>query len=113
MALQFFLRSSRAARQSFYRDVLTRRFDLRTMTFSSSIRNTLFCEKPPKGFEKFFRDKPGSKKEIPKEEPKSSNEAPKQSKTSERKPPPDFRKPEFRNKTASSGSSSSGGGQKN
>ena len=78
MALHFFLRSSSAARHSFFRDLLTRRFDLRTMSFSSNIRNTLFCEKPPKGFEKFFRDKP-SKKEVPKEEPKSSKEPPKQS----------------------------------
>ena len=100
MALQFFLRSSRAVRHSFYRDVLTRRFDLGTMSFSSNIRNTLFCEKPPKGFEKFFRDKP-SKKEVPKEEPKSNKDAPKQSKSSERIAPPPLR-----NRSTSSGSSS-------
>ena len=97
MALQFFLKSSRAARHSFFRDLITRRFDLRTMTFNSNVRNMLFCERPPKGFEKFFRDKP-SKKEVPKEEPKSSKEPPKQSKSSNPAPPP-------RSKSSSSGSS--------
>merc|ERR1711963_1200947 len=58
----------------------------------------LFCERPPKGFEKFFRDKP-SKKEVPKEEPKSSKEPPKQSKSSNPTPPPP------RSKSSSSGSS--------
>ena len=97
MALQFFLKSSRAARHSFFRDLITRRFDLRTMTFNSNVRNMLFCERPPKGFEKFFRDKP-SKKEVPREEPKSSKEPPKQSKSSNPAPPP-------RSKSSSSGSS--------
>lgn len=98
MALQFFLKSSRAARHSFFRDLITRRFDLRTMTFNSNVRNMLFCERPPKGFEKFFRDKP-ARKEVPKEEPKSSKEPPKQSKSSDRTPPPP------KSKNSSSGSS--------
>ena len=98
MALQFFLKSSRAARHSFFRDLITRRFDLRTMTFNSNVRNMLFCERPPKGFEKFFRDKP-ARKEVPKEEPKSSKEPPKQSKSSDRTPPPP------KSKSSSSGSS--------
>ena len=59
----------------------------------------LLCERPPKGFEKFFRDKP-SKKEVPKEKPKSNKEPPKESKASERIPPPPPR-----NKSTSSESS--------
>jgi len=78
MALQFFLYSSRAARRAFPRDVISRKFDLRTMTFNSNLPKILQCEKPPKGFEKFFRDKPTSKdasKEATKESKGTSKEA--------------------------------------
>ena len=86
MALQFLVSSSRAARRAFVRDVMNRRFDLKTMSFNTNASKVIKCEKPPKGFEKFFRDKPSSKQEIPKETPKESKDP--KSAPSRNEPPP-------------------------
>jgi len=100
MALQFFLCSSRAVRRAFLRDVMNRKFDLRTMSFNSHLPNVLLCEKPPKGFEKFFRDKPSTSQEAPKEAPEASKEPPKEAKSAPGKSAP----PPLRNRsTGSSG----------
>ena len=104
MALQFFMCTSQAARRAFLRDVLNRRLDFRTISFNYKIPKVLLSEKPPKGFEKFFRDKPRAKKDIPKETPESNKEPPKETKSSSggnAPPPPRNRK-----------SGSSGGQQK-
>ena len=77
MALQFFMCTSQAARRAFLREVLNRRLDVRTISFNYKLPKILLSEKPPKGFEKFFRDKPTTKKDVPKETPESNKEPPK------------------------------------
>jgi len=98
MALQFFLNSSRCTRRAFLRDVVNRRFDLRTMSFNANTPK-LLCEKPPKGFEKFFRGKPSTNKETPKEAPKAKNESSKEAKSAPGRSAP----PRNRNASSSGG----------